>query len=75
MFEELCVECGVFCDGSKVLNLFKVVCCYGLMVKGFWYDFFVLYELEMLCIFFWNFNYFLVFEGFKKGKVYLNDLV
>ena len=32
-----------------------------------------LYNMKMPCIIHWNFNHFVVLEGFRNGYVYLND--
>lgn len=72
--EQIRADCGVSRDGSNARNVLKAARSYGLIAKGY------RYEPESLkkngkfpCIIHWNFNHFLVLDGFRGDKVYLND--
>ncbi len=72
--EQLRIDCGISRDGSNAGNIMRAAMNYGMIVNGY------KYSLEMLkskftrpVILFWNFNHFLVLEGFGKNRVYLND--
>lgn len=72
--EQVRADCGVSRDGSNAKNMLKAARNYGLTAKGY------RYEPEDLkkngkfpCIIHWNFNHFLVLNGFRKGKAILND--
>lgn len=73
--EELRVECGVSRDGSKALNVVKAARRLGMTAKGYKYDVASLAKVPLPAILFWNFNHFVVLEGFGKngGVFYIND--
>ena len=72
--EQVRADCGVSRDGSNAKNVLKAARSYGLTAKGY------RYETEDLkkngtfpCIIHWNFNHFVVLNGFRGNKAYLND--
>lgn len=72
--EQVRKDCGISRDGSNAKNILKAARSYGLEAKGY------RYEPEQLkqngtfpCIIHWNFNHFVVLDGFKKDKAIIND--
>ena len=72
--EQVRLDCGVSRDGSNAKNMMLAARHYGLEAKGY------RMELEALrkqgtfpCIIHWNFDHFVVLDGFKGNKAVLND--
>lgn len=72
--EQIRADCGVSRDGSKASNILKAARSYGLNAQGYRYEPQQLRENGCYpCIIHWNFNHFVVLDGFKGDKACLND--
>ena len=67
-------DCGVSRDGSKAKNVVIAARNYGFKAKGFRCEVEGLKKsISYPCIIHWNFNHFVVLEGFKGNYAYIND--
>ena len=72
--EQVREDCGVSRDGSNAKNILMAARSYGFVANGYRYEPEELKEKgQFPCIIHWNFNHFVVLNGFKKNKAVLND--
>lgn len=71
--EQMRIETGVSRDGCNAGNIMRAAKRFGLGCRGFRKEPEALKTIKTPCIIHWNFNHFVVFEGFKGKYAYLND--
>lgn len=71
--EKVRADCGVSRDGSSAKSIVMAARAYGLEAMGFRMEPDMLDDIPVPAIIHWNFNHFVVFNGFKKGKAVIND--
>ena len=72
--EQIREDCGVSRDGSNAKNILKAARSYGLNAKAYRYNPERLREVgKFPMIVHWEFNHFIVLNGFKGNYVYIND--
>ena len=72
--EQVRVDCGVSRDGSNAMNIVRAARNYGFIAKGFRYSVKGIRENGRFpCIIHWNFNHFVVLDGFRGSSAVIND--
>ncbi|MBO4901843.1 MAG: NHLP family bacteriocin export ABC transporter peptidase/permease/ATPase subunit [Lachnospiraceae bacterium] len=72
--EQVRLDCGVSRDGSNAKNVLLAARNYGLEAAGYRLEPEMLKEQgQFPCIVHWEFDHFVVVNGFKNNKVYIND--
>ena len=72
--EQVRYDCGVSRDGSNAKNVLLAARNYGFKAQGFRYETELLVrEGSFPCIIHWNFNHYVVLNGFKHNRAYIND--
>ena len=72
--EKVREDCGVSRDGSKLSNIGKAAIRYGMEVHVYKYGLQSVQEkVEYPAVIHWNFNHFVVLQGFEKGFALIND--
>ena len=72
--EQVRADCGVSRDGSNAKNILLAARSYGMTAKGYRFEPESLREHgQFPCIIHWEFNHFVVCNGFRGNKVSIND--
>lgn len=71
--EDLRYRCDVSRDGTNALNITKAAKELGLEAKGYTKELSDIGSVSLPAIIFWEFNHFVVLEGFDRKRVVIND--
>ena len=71
--EQMRIETGVSRDGCSAGNIMRAAQKFGMECHGYSKEPEELKDLEAPCMIHWNFNHFVVLEGFKGKYAYIND--
>lgn len=71
--EKVRADCGVSRDGSNLKDMADAAAAYGLKVDPYRCGMEDVKTLPVPAIIHWNFNHFVVLNGFKKNKAVIND--
>jgi len=71
--ETLRVQCGVSRDGANAASMLRAAREYGLAAQGFRCERSDLPDIPFPMVLFWEFNHFVVLEGIKGERIYIND--
>ena len=72
--EQVRQDCGVSRDGSNARNMLVAARSYGFEAQGYRCELSALRgEMSYPCIIHWNFNHFVVLDGFRGNYAYIND--
>ena len=71
--EELRIRCGVSRDGANAANIVRAARKYGLVARGFAHPKETLFDLPFPMILYWSHGHFVVLEGIRGSRFYVND--
>ena len=72
--EQVRLDCGVSRDGSNAKNVLIAARSYGFEAQGYKCEIDSLKEnMQFPCIIHWNFNHFVVLDGFQGNYAWIND--
>ncbi|MCL2109768.1 MAG: NHLP family bacteriocin export ABC transporter peptidase/permease/ATPase subunit [Oscillospiraceae bacterium] len=71
--EQVRADCGVSRDGCNARNIYRAAVSYGMKPTAYRMEPSELRNLKLPAIIHWNFNHFVVLNGFKKKCAVIND--
>ena len=71
--EQVRSDCGVSRDGSSAKNMLRAARTYGMNAAGYRLEIESIRQAKFPVVIHWNFNHFVVLNGFKRNRAVLND--